>query len=1648
MTVTEDPRRWQLLALSASSPGALEAAHGALSRHLEAHPELHLEDVAHTLHTDRQRLGHRRVLLCPLPAGGTVGGESLVPEKLLERVDDSARRPVAFLLPGLGDHYAEMGRGLYDSEPVFRDAIDRSAEILEPHLGRDLRQLLFPGAEGSRPGGGGELDLRRMLGRGGAPARRADDVALDPTIYALPATFVVEHALARLWLAWGIRPEAMIGYSLGEYVAACLAGVMSLEDALTMVVQLAQLYHELPAGAMLAVPLAPGDWLGAELDVAAVNAPDQCVVAGPEAAITALAARLAAEGEASRRLPVRHAFHSRRVAPVAKAFAEVMGGIRLEPPEIPFLSNVTGTWITAAEATDPEYWARQLVHPVSFADGVAELCRNRRRILLEVGPGQTLGTLVRLHPAYGGEQQVIASLPSSFSRRGDLPFLLDAVGQLWLGGASLDWTGFYAGRRRRRVPLPSVSQVTDSVASPPARPRPASDHVAPRTEIERQLAQMWQDVLGVEHVGRGDNFFELDGHSLLATQVISRVRDSFRVELPQGALFTHPTLASLAAEIVRRQLAEESAAAPPIPPRAGRGDVPLSYSQERLWFLDQLEPGSSAFNLQITMRWRGRLRPRELAASLDQLRARHEALRTTFPAVDGAPRQHIKPPTPRRLAIVDLSGLPASERWAEVESRQRQDAARPFDLAAGPLLRCLLFRLASGSAEVENHLLLLTLHHIITDDWSNGVLRRELRTLYQARVEGRRSPLPALPVQYADYALWQRQRLRGGLLERELTYWRGKLGDEPPKLDLPADRPRPRQLSPRGGSFLLVLARPLIEALEALSRSAGASLFMTLLAAFKVLLMRITGQPDVCVGSPVAGRHRSEIEGLIGFFLNNLVLRSDLSGAPTFRQLLARVRQVSLEAFEHQETPFEKLLEELQPRRDLGHNPLFQVYCNLVHSTFEEFAAVPAGETPVGEVVESPFSVARFDLNLYLLAGPERLEVVLSFRRDLFDPPIVRHILGWYRTLLESIAEDPERPISTLPLIGAAERRELLRRRGRIRPATDSPAFPPSEIRGTLPARFARQVERNPQQVAVRTLEESWTYARLDRAANRVARAIQGAVGCGGGCRVALLFGPGVKPVQGMLGTLKTGHAYVPLDPAYPPARLRFLLEDSGAAVILTEAKHVELARSLAGDAAALLVVEELAGLPADPVVSSTAPDFLAYILYTSGSTGVPKGVMQSHRGVLGHARAYINALNVGPRDRLTLLSSYTFDAAVMDVYGALLSGATLCPMPLREHAAGEVLDWMEDSGVTILHATPTVFRYLIGALAPGRKLAGVRRLVLGGEEARGGDVRLFQQHFSRGCLLVNGLGPTESTLALQSLMDHETAADRPRVPVGYGVDGTRVELLGAAAGGEALGEIGLSSRHLALGYWRRPGMTACSFVPAAGGGRLYRTGDLGRLRADGAIEFMGRRDVQVKIRGYRVEPGEVAAMLESHPAVGSAAVVAVADGGEHRLVGYLVPEAGAAPRVADLRGFLRHRLPEYMVPSALVSLDALPVTPNGKLDRAALPAPRRGREPTGGYVAPRSEIEQQIAAVWCEILGVDRVGARDNFFDLGGHSLLATRAASRMRGRSGISLPVQAVFLYPTVAELAEEIERIRWAAGSSPVPQTTGGDLVQGTL
>jgi amino acid adenylation domain-containing protein len=1166
---------------------------------------------------------------------------------------------------------------------------------------------------------------------------------------------------------------------------------------------------------------------------------------------------------------------------------------------------------------------------------------------------------------------------------------------------------------RRALPAPVWS----------ARPEMA---VRPFTPTEEVIANVWADVLGIERVGLDDTFFEVGGHSLLATRVVSRLRQAFGIDLPVRRLFEAPTVAGLAAHVQTARGAGAPAAAPPIRPITRTDVAPLSFAQERLWFLDRFEPGSTAFNMGVSLRLAGPLDRAALQRSLEEIWCRHESLRTTFDELDGRPVQRITPPGALPLPVIDLGHLADPGRRVELERRAVELAQRPFDLMRGPLTRVQLFRLAD-----TEHVLVVAAHHIVVDGWSFGVLVRELSALYSAFARGAPSPLAELPVQYADYADWQRRSLEGTGPKSSLDYWRRALAGSS-SLAVPTDRPRSARQTFRGAGVPLAVSAEVSAALRALGRREGATLFMTLLAALEALLARHAGCEDVVVGAPVAGRTRPETEPLIGFFLNTLALRADLSGDPTFGEILARVRAGVLGALANQDLPFEKVVEALRPERDLSRTPLFQVFFNLLD--FPREAMPPGSDLAISPLTADLQSLAldlpaKFDLSLYASDQPDGIRLFLLYNADLFEATTAATLVRQLERVLAAVATAPGTRLSALPLVSDAERAALV-----LRPRRPFAAFPPRASAGTIVDRFATIAPRHAEQPAIESRGAVWTYRELDALVRRLARAVRAAVGGDGG-RVGLLLEHDAPMVAAMLGVLASGHAYVPLDPFYPRERLAFMLADAEAALLVTSGRHVELARALAGESLRVLSLDDLP--PADPhaVVPPVAPDAVAYILYTSGSTGQPKGVVQSHRNVLHHIGAYTNNLHIGPGDRLGQLASFSFDAAVMDMFGALLNGATLCLWDVREAGLARLPEWLRDARITIYHSTPTLYRALLASLAGGDTFPGVRLVVLGGEEVVRRDVELYRRHFPGDCLFVNGLGPTESTVSFQHVLDHLSLVTGPSVPVGFAVAETELVLLDPAGRPAPLaGEIGIRSAHVALGYWRRPELTAAAFLadPAGGERRIYRTGDLGRLRPDGTLEFIGRRDDQIKVRGFRIEPGEVESVLEAHPEVRRSVVVAREGGaGERYLVAYVVPARAPAPPAGTLQAFVRERLPAYMVPSVVVTLDALPLTPSGKVDRRALPAPGLVGRPGGGAgTPPRTPTERAVAAIWSEVLGIESIGVDDSFFELGGHSLLATRVLARVRDRLQAELPLRALFESPTVAALATLVD----ASGGPP--------------
>jgi amino acid adenylation domain-containing protein len=1152
----------------------------------------------------------------------------------------------------------------------------------------------------------------------------------------------------------------------------------------------------------------------------------------------------------------------------------------------------------------------------------------------------------------------------------------------------------------------------------PAASGAAEGFVAPQGPVEEILAEIWAEVLGgrVERVGAHDDFFALGGHSLLATQVVSRVREAFGVEIPVRALFEAPTVARLAARI---GAAARGARTPPVVPVPRVGPLPLSFAQQRLWFLDQLEPGSAVYNIPMAVELTGRLDVAVLAAALAEIVRRHEVLRTSFQEVAGEPMQVIAPAAGPGLPVIDLAALPAGRREREAGRLAAAAARRPFDLGRGPLLRAALLR-----EEDERHVALLTMHHIVGDGWSIGVLVRELGTLYAAFLAGAPSPLPELAVQYADFAVWQRQFLSGGLLESELAWWRGQLAGMPPALELPADHPRPAAQSVRGATLDFGIGPEDLAGLNRLARRHGVTLFMVLLAGFLELLRRYTGEDDLAVGTPVAGRTRVEVEPLIGLFVNTLVLRASLAGGPRVLGLLERVGETTLAAYVHQEVPFERLVEELVPERDLSRPPLVQVLFVVQNAP-----AAPL-ELPGLALAASavPTETAKFDLTCSLMETDGELAGSVEYVRDLFEATTIERLAGHLGRLLAGLAAaEPGTPLPELPLLSAPERHQLLGEWN-----DTAAAYPRGACLHEL---VAAQAERTPGAVAASFEGEPLTYRELVGRARQLARHLI-ALGVEPDGRVGVLLERSLEMIVALLGVLEAGAAYVPLDPALPPERLDLLVESAGLAVVLTGE------RLAAG-------WSEIAEHPPTAPAVRMEEDNLAYVIYTSGSTGQPKGVMIPHRGIVNRLVWMQEAYGLRPEDRVLQKTPFGFDVSLWEFFWPLLVGARLVFARPEGHKDPEYLvDLIAREGITTLHFVPSMLEAFLEA--PGvESLTSLRRVLVSGEAL---PPRLVERFFARlgHAELHNLYGPTEASVDVSSW--HATLDPLPTpVPIGRPIANHRLHVVDRdleAQPAGAHGELLLGGLGLARGYLGRPDLTAAAFVPdpfgGKPGGRLYRTGDLVRQLPDGNVQYLGRLDHQVKIRGFRIEPGEIEVALARQPGVREAVVLAREEAGEKRLVAYVVPAGEPAPSPADLQGALRRSLPHYMVPSAFVFLDGLPVTANGKLDRRALSRLAvAAAGPAREFTAPHGPVEEVLAAIWAEVLKLERVGAHDDFFALGGHSLLATQAMSRVREAFRVEMPLRALFEAPTVAALAARVGLAAGPLAPPLVPQPRTGDL-----
>jgi amino acid adenylation domain-containing protein len=1050
-----------------------------------------------------------------------------------------------------------------------------------------------------------------------------------------------------------------------------------------------------------------------------------------------------------------------------------------------------------------------------------------------------------------------------------------------------------------------------------------------------------------------------------------------------------------------------------VPQREEMDNCPLSFAQERLWFFDQLEPGSSVYNMRLALRLVGHLNVAALEQSISEIIRRHEVLRTIFPVVDDRPVQKINPDAAFTLQQVDISTMPEEQRETEVRRLVSEEASRPFDLARGPLLRAVLIRL-----KLDEHVLLLTMHHIVSDGWSIAILYRELSVLYEAFSKGNQSPFPDLSIQYTDFTVWQRRWLQREKLEEQLMFWKEQLRGID-ILDLPTDHPRPAVQRFRGARHTLQFPQRMTKALQDLSRKERVTLFMTLLAGFQSLLRRYTGQDDIVVGIPIANRNRPEIEGLIGFFVNTLVMRIDTSGNPVFRELLKRVRKSALDAYEHQDLPFEKLVEELQPERNLSHSPLFKVMFVLQNAPRYdvEFSGLKVNRMNVNS--ESTL----LDLVLSVQENAEGLKATFTYNTDLFDASTIERMAGHYQRLLEGIVSNPDKRLSELQLLTEAERHQMV-----VEWNSTETYYPRDKCIHEL---FEEQVRRSPDATAVIFEDQQLTYRELNNKANQLAHYLM-KQGVGPEVLVGICVERSPEMVTGILGILKAGGAYVPLDPAYPMERIKFMLKDANPSLLLAQ-KH--LCEKLTNHKSRIILLDTdwhtIAHENKTDLMSGVQAENLAYVIYTSGSTGHPKGVMISHISVCNRLLWGLKSCQMTEADRVLQKAFFSFDVSVWEIFGPLLAGAqVILAQTGREHDCAYLVRLIADRQITMVGLMPPLLKVFLQEEGLER-CQSLRQVFCGGEVL---SVELKEKFFTVMTGELHHLyGPTEASIDA-TFWTCSPGRDERMVPIGRPIANIKIYLLDPNLQPVPIGipgELYIGGDGLARGYLNQPDLTAKTFIPdpftKKPGARLYRTGDLCRYLPDGNIEFLGRIDHQVKIRGFRIEPGEIEAALGQHADVRETVVTAqeIHDS-DKRLVAYVVLDGESAITTHELRMFLKEKLPDYMVPSAFIELDSLPLTPNGKVDQKALPEPDKERADLENvFVEPRTPNENLLAGIWCEVLGLKQVGIHDNFFESGGHSLLATQVMSRLRKVKGKNFSLAILFQYPTIAGLAEYLSR-----------------------
>jgi amino acid adenylation domain-containing protein len=1544
----DEARVWSLVPLSARNPAALETSATQLALFLDENCRPHLlADVAYTYQVGRRQWESRGFVLS---RNAEEASRLLRTLQIDPAVQKSAGGKLAFILPRFAD-CSELANVLYREEPVFREHVADCVNSWETRF-----QIKCP------------VDFSASeRASGGEPAENNGTIAL----------FFFQYAIAKTLIGWGIVPKVMIGYGVGEIVADCLRELVAVPDALARLV----------SGEHAREPAARGT-SGAAAGTNGKRAVGKTVTAFSPLQPGQLAVA-ASNG--------RHAIAGGN----SECDTLIVGRDG---------SGNVGTGRRGQTIEEPRITeCRRDESDADTSAGLRGSQNEQADIFIEIG-SSAIARLEGERPFDMGSMQIL-SLARSNLEHGHIHCLL---GKLWERGAKVDWVSYASRHRRRRVSAPTYpfertrhwvdEQLRAKVRSdskfdsPPLESSPSSrpEH----GDEQERVKHLFQSLLAVADVGLDESFTDLGGDSLLATQLASRVRDIFGVVITLREILASPTISGVAKLI--------KAARPALPDgisieRVPRKPwLPLSFSQQRLWFLDSLDSGNPTFNISAAVRLNGPLDQGALEESVNAVVARHEALRTGFRLEEGRPVTYIEKEARGSLSRFDLQSLPSRRQQLILHELAQEESRKGFWLDSPPLLRATLFRLATRES-----ILIFTIHHIVADGWSLGVLVREVAENYQ-RIRQGRPPLDScLPIQYVDFAAWQAEMLQGETLERLLGYWRGKLGGELPLLELQTDHPRPPRLTYRGERQFVTIAGRTMQALQKISSRRGTTLYMLLLAAFAVLLHRYTRQTDLLIGSPVANRNRSELEDLIGCFVNVLVMRIDVSGNPSFEVLLERVKGTTLDAFANQDLPFERLVEELRPARDLSRTPIFQALLVLQNT--------PTPNIEVDDLSISPFDVdpetAIYDLTLSVQESASGLNGWLEFNADLFQPSTIRRMIGHFQTLLESIAANPERPVGELEILSDEERQWLLKD---LNVTTLGPEAP-----RTLHDLMRQRVMQSPEAIAICHEDSAITYGELDRRANQLANYLR-RLGAGPEVVIGLYMERSIQAIVGLLGILKAGAAYLPIDPGYPATRLELILKETRVSLVVSIRS---LAATLPAGSARLLCLDadwqEIARESEEPPESGVVPENLAYVVYTSGSTGQPKGVMVPHTGLLNLIRAQGKEFNVTPDDRVLLYTSLGFDASLFEICMALGHGAQLVVTRQSDLLpTSAFIPMLRKLGITNMAIFPSAL-----ALLEDNDVMALRTLIVGGEACP----RAVAERWQHKRQMFNTYGTSETTIwATSGACDNGET-----VSIGRALRNTSVYVLDAfmnpVPAGVA-GEICVGGIGVARGYVGRSNLTAERFLPnpfsEKPGERMYRTGDLGRVTMSGKVEFLGRLDHQIKVQGVRIELAEVEAAMLKHPAVKQAVVKASGEGANKFLVGYFLSSELDGSDAENMREYLSRLLPVHMIPTLFIPLEKLPLLSNGKLDQRALPSPdaQRLRARTQ-HSPPDTDLKMRIAAVIEETLGVEHIGSNENLFTLGAHSLLMVRLKSRLDTVLGCELGVLDLFQNPTVNGIAEII-------------------------